>query len=58
MDPQVKMAGKCVGVERWPEQYVPYTVDTGGIEDQYAEVITEVTQLRAMFIGLALIGAQ
>ncbi|WP_181308248.1 hypothetical protein [Rufibacter sp. XAAS-G3-1] len=47
MDPQKELAGKCVGVERWPEQYTPYTVDASLGEDPYAETITEAALLRA-----------
>ncbi|PRY13725.1 uncharacterized protein DUF3800 [Pontibacter ummariensis] len=48
LDPEQELAGKCVGVNRWPEGYVPYTVDTEGMAaDAQDEAITAAAQLRA-----------
>ncbi|WP_162056275.1 DUF3800 domain-containing protein [Pontibacter pamirensis] len=48
MDLEQELAGKCVGVNRWPEGYVPYTVDTEGmVADAQDEAITAAAQLRA-----------
>ncbi|WP_162052246.1 hypothetical protein [Pontibacter pamirensis] len=42
------LAEKCVGVNRWPQGYVPYTVDTEGVAvDAQDKAITAAAQLRA-----------
>ncbi|WP_162056133.1 DUF3800 domain-containing protein [Pontibacter pamirensis] len=48
VDIEEELAEKCVGVIRWPEGYVPYTVDTEGMAvDAQDEAITAAAQLRA-----------
>jgi hypothetical protein len=48
VDVEQELQGKCVGGIRWPEGYVPYTVDTEGMGmDAQDEAITAVAQLRA-----------
>ncbi|MCJ8166061.1 hypothetical protein MKJ04_14535 [Pontibacter sp. E15-1] len=47
-DVERELAGKCAGVVRWPEGYVPYTVDTDeGRADARDEAVTAAAQLRA-----------
>ncbi len=47
-DPVRVLDTRCVGVERWPDQYVPYTVDTADMAgDAGDEAITEAALLRA-----------
>ncbi|GAA4429247.1 hypothetical protein GCM10023188_14380 [Pontibacter saemangeumensis] len=47
-DVERELSDRCVGVERWPEGYVPYTVDTEGmVADAQDEAITVAAQLRA-----------
>ncbi|WP_162056289.1 DUF3800 domain-containing protein [Pontibacter pamirensis] len=48
VDVEQELSEKCVGVIRWPEGYVPYTVDTEGLAvDAQDEAITAAAQLRA-----------
>jgi hypothetical protein len=48
VDVERELAGHCVGVNRWPEGYVPYTVDTGNVRaDAQDEAFTAAALLRA-----------
>ena len=48
IDVERELAGQCVGVNRWPEGYVPYTVDTDEAgADANDDAITAAAQLRA-----------
>ncbi|RDV13354.1 DUF3800 domain-containing protein [Pontibacter diazotrophicus] len=48
VDVEQELASKCVGSNRWPEGYVPYTVDTEGMAVyEQDEAITAAAQLRA-----------
>jgi len=48
VDVERELNGKCVGVARWPEGYVPYTVDTQELKaDARDEAVTAAAQLRA-----------
>ncbi|PRY05021.1 uncharacterized protein DUF3800 [Pontibacter ummariensis] len=44
---QKELYAHCVGVESWPGQHVPYTVDIEEAVDYYDQAITEAAQLRA-----------
>ncbi|TXK24828.1 DUF3800 domain-containing protein [Pontibacter qinzhouensis] len=48
VDVERELAGRCVGVGRWPEAYVPYTVDSESVQaDAQDEAVTAAALLRA-----------